>query len=69
MKATLEFSIPEQTGEHQLALDGGRWMSVVHELDQWLRDIAKHSEDTKIEAQSVRSKIYEILEESRLYLD
>jgi hypothetical protein len=37
MKAILEFNLPGEESEHKLALDGGKWMSVCHELDQWLR--------------------------------
>ncbi len=69
MKAILEFNLPEENAEHKLALDGGKWMSVLHELDQWLRSIAKYEDRKTVTIEEVRARIYEELEDSGLSFD
>ena len=61
MKATIEFNLPEDQEEHQLALDGWRWRSVVIEAFNRLRrwDKARHAPDT----QEVRAMLVEAMEE------
>lgn len=44
MKAILEFSLPEEQEEHQLALDGGKYLCVLQALDNDLRGRIKHGE-------------------------
>lgn len=69
MKAILEFNLPEEEAEHKLALDGGKWMSVCHELDRWLRSIQKHSERETLKVGEVRARLYEEIASSGLSLD
>lgn len=69
MKATLEFNLPEEEAEHRLALDGGKWMSVCHELDQWLRSIQKHGNLKTLEVDEIRKRLYEELESAGLSFD
>jgi hypothetical protein len=42
LKATLTFTLPEETDEHRAALEGWRWRSLVQRLDEALRQTAKH---------------------------
>ena len=67
MKAILEFTLPEETNEHQTALEGGKWRAALEELDNWLRGIDKYGGEVPT-AQGVRTKIYEILQEDNLSL-
>ncbi len=69
MKAILEFDLPEEEAEHRLALDGGKWMSACHELDQWLRSIQKHGNLKTLEVDEVRKRLYEELESAGLRFD
>lgn len=69
MKAILEFNLPEETGEHKLALDGGKWMSVCHVLDQWLRGIQKHGDQKTLTVDEVRERLHEELDSSGLSFD
>ncbi len=69
MKAILEFNLPEETAEHKLALDGCKWMSACHELDQWLRSIQKHSDQKILNVDEVRERLYEELESAGLSFD
>lgn len=47
MKATLEFDLPEESQEHQDAVDGGRWRSAVTQLREEVHAKRKHGHDFK----------------------
>jgi len=66
MKATLKFDLPEEAFEHRLALDGGKWMRVCSEIDQWLRSMEKYENRDTVKLSEVRSRIREELESSGL---
>lgn len=68
MKATLEFTLPEETDEHRHALEGSRWQNVVWELDQWLRSKEKHEGVHTVTVEEARNKIYEIINDDGLVL-
>jgi len=42
-KLILKFDIPEEQAEANLALKGGEYFVVLHDLDQKLRDITKYN--------------------------
>jgi len=44
MKATLEFNLPDDRSEHELAIAGPKLLSVLWELDQWLRARVKYED-------------------------
>lgn len=69
MKAILEFDLPEENAEHRLALNGARWMSVCHELDQWLRSAQKHQDLEMLKISEVRTRLHEEMMESGLSFD
>ena len=69
MKAILEFNLPEEEAEHRLALDGGKWMSVCNELDQWLRSIQKHSDLKTLKVDEVRKRLHEEMDSVGLSFD
>jgi len=66
MKVTIEFDDQE---EAMIAMQGGDWKLVVWSLDQSLRNHIKHSEKDEPELQSVRDKLYELVNEYNLNLD
>jgi hypothetical protein len=45
MKATLEFTLPEETEEHRIAVNAGELYSAVDEVDHLLRNLIKHGDD------------------------
>lgn len=61
MKAILEFNLPEEAAEHKLALDGGKWMAVCSDIDQWLRSMEKYENRNTVSVSEVRSRIREEL--------
>jgi hypothetical protein len=73
MKAILEFELPENEVDFNLALDGSKWSYVVWQLDQYLRSQVKHpaegmSDDTYKAFDETRDKLYELLNEEGLKL-
>jgi len=75
MKATLEFNIPEDQDDFELATKGGKWYSVVWEMDQWLRTQykympdAEYSEDKYNAYYEARLKLNEIINENGVNLE
>lgn len=67
MKAILEFNLPEESSEHQTAVDAAKWKGVLWDLDQWLRSQVKHG--GKTELQPVRDQIHELMAEDNLQFD
>ena len=75
MKATLEFNLPEDQQEFNLATKGSNWWNVCWDMDQWLRaqykympdeKYSKDKYDTYVEA---RDKLFELMQENGVSLD
>jgi hypothetical protein len=49
MKATLEFNLPEDNTEYELANNANKMYSVLWEMEQWLRSNIKHAPDNMSE--------------------
>ena len=47
MKATLEFNLPEDHIEFEMAVNGSKMYSVLWEMDQWLRQQYKYMPDSE----------------------
>ena len=75
MKATLEFNLPEDQDDFELATKGGKWYSIVWEMDQWLRTQYKYmpdeeySEDRYNAYVEAREKLFELMKENGVNLD
>jgi hypothetical protein len=70
MKAKLEFDLPEEQVEFNLAINGSNWSFVAWKLDQELRGKIKYSEDITEEQrdiyQEVRSLLHEVMVEQNV---
>ena len=42
MKAVLEFTLPDENLQHQMALNGARYLSALREIDEYLRSRIKY---------------------------
>jgi coproporphyrinogen III oxidase len=75
MKATLEFNLPEDNTEFELAVNGAKMHSVLWEMDQWLRQQYKYmpdseySEDKYNTFEKCREHLREIMIENGLNFD
>ena len=47
MKATLEFNLPEDNTEFEMAVNASKMYSVLWEMDQWLRQQYKYMPDAE----------------------
>lgn len=70
MKAILEYNLPEDRDDFELATKGSKWYGVVWEIDQWLRAQYKYmpdeeySEDRYKTYVETRDKLREIMNEN-----
>jgi hypothetical protein len=60
VKATLEFDLPEEREEFELASKGTDWMLVLWEIDQNLRNSLKHGHEYKT-ADEAMEKMRELI--------
>jgi hypothetical protein len=73
MKAILEFNLPEDNEDFNIAIDGVKWSWAMWRIDQHLRNQLKYesegiSEDTFKAIEKCREKLHEILNEEGLKL-
>ena len=72
MKAILEFNLPEDKVDFDLAVKGGDWKHVCWEMDQYLRKEIKYNDDNsdyKINLlQKVRDELYGFMNENNVDL-
>jgi hypothetical protein len=66
MKAILEFQLPEDNQEFELATKASKMYSTLWELDQWLRVEIKYKDK---ELDEVRDKLREIMNDNRIDFD
>ena len=60
MKAILEFQLPEDRENFEIAQDGWRWRRIVEELWEWARRKQKYEDQTTIEVEILIEKIAEL---------
>ena len=72
MKAILEFNLPEDKVDFDLALQGSDWKHVCWEMDQYLRKELKYSDDKGFEElkllQEVRDEFHQFMNENNVDL-
>ena len=75
MKATLEFNLPEDQSEFDLAVNGAKAQVALWEMDQWLRAQYKYMPDEEYSAdkyetfEKCREQLREIMFEHGLNFD
>ena len=74
MKATLEFSLPNDKWEFQMANESAGMHSVIWDMDGWLRKKIKHapdsmSEDTYKAFEVCREQLHEFINYNNISLD
>jgi hypothetical protein len=74
MKAILEFNLPDDQQDFELASNAMKFWSVLYELDQDLRSKTKYASDDlpqdKYDAyQEVRDMLYELMSNNNISLD
>lgn len=71
MEATLKFNLPEENDEFNTAVNASNYKNALWELDQYLRNKAKHSSDEPEGeiAQIVRDELFRLMSENNVILD
>ena len=74
MKATLEFSLPNDKWEFKMANQSAGMHSVISIMDMWLRGKIKHapdsmSEDTYKAFELCREQLHEFINDNNISLD
>lgn len=65
-RATLSFTLPEETDEHRAALHGQDYKSAIEEFDQFLNSTIKHAGlpvDQEAVLRDARTRLLNILDE------
>ncbi len=72
MKAILEFNLPENQNEFDMALKGSDWHHICWDLDNYLRTEIKYNDELsdvqRFELQKVRDKLYDLMNRNNLQL-
>lgn len=72
MKAILEFNLPDDQHEFELATQGANMYSALWDISQELRTMTKYEELSEAEwdiAERIREKFHEILSDNNIKLD
>ncbi len=62
MKVTLEFNLPEEQVEFNLAINASNWSHVVWKLDQDLRGRIKYSESITEEQRDIYQEVRDMIQ-------
>ncbi len=68
MKAMLEFQLPEENEEYRLHYQASDLHCAVWDYADWLRNICKYQDPSKVTADACREKLYEFLRERNIDL-
>ena len=63
MKAILEFDLPEEQVEFNLAVNGNKWSFVAWKVDQELRSKIKYSESITEEQRDIYQEVRNLINE------
>ena len=66
MRVNIEFSLPEDKSEYEIAVHGIDFFCIIWGFDQWLREQIKHQDK---DYQEIRDKLNYIMEEHAICLD
>ena len=69
MKAILEFNLPEDTQDFELAIKGGYLSFIISDFDQKLRAMEKYEDTDVITIESARNILREIMEQYDITFD
>lgn len=72
MKATLEFDLPEEREEHEVAVHAMDWHLCVWDIAQWLRSKLKFGHDfenAKDALEAARDYLYVVMEDRGAFLE
>lgn len=60
-KVTLEYNLPEDREEYEMAMNGSHNYSILFELQNYLRVLRKYDDRETVPKQEILDKLYELL--------
>jgi hypothetical protein len=69
MKATLEFTLPDEDHEFRMAQDGGKWMLVLCDVLERLRTARKYNDKDDFNIEEMEKFIWDGLDDRGLRID
>lgn len=63
MKAILEFLLPDEKDEYDLAINGSKYAIIWEDLQEWLRQKYKYDNKTTLKIEDIRKKMCELYED------
>lgn len=67
-KAILEFNLPEERPEYDLAIRGIDYSIALSEYANWLRGLHKYTDKETITIEEARARLFEVCEENGIEL-
>lgn len=62
-KVILEYNLPEESEEYELAMNGSKYHSILWELQNYARTLRKYDERKVLPKEEIVNKIYELLKD------
>ena len=62
-KAVLEFNLPEERDDFEIAQNGWKYKAALDDLDIWLRSMQKYENKISVSIKAVRDKLRELMDE------
>lgn len=62
-KAILEFSLPDEREEFEIAQKAIQYSIILEDYSNWLRSLDKHTNKVNIKIEDARAKLYELCNE------
>lgn len=69
MKATLEFSLPDEQVEYECAVNGSKASAALNDFDQWLRAQQKYEGKESIDVEVCRKVLRQTMQDNGLHFD
>lgn len=69
MEAILKFNLPEESDEHESAINGHRMKSAIFEFDGYLRQKLKHGNSDHIDIYDCRQKLRDICYDNNINVE
>ena len=72
MKAMLEFNLPEDQSDHEIAVNGWKWKAICEQLDSYLRQHTKHGttfDSPRAAVDMIRKQLWDLVQEYGVSFD
>ena len=68
MRAYLRFDLPDDNEDYKMHCQTSELHCAIYDFDMWLREYTKYGDPKKVDADSCREKLWELLRERNIEL-